>query len=62
MSNVCVCFVLCKFVSLTQSCIGLLQKEMSIILAARVEDVLKSAFEDGLPALALPQTDVASKL
>ena len=43
-------------------CDVLLQKELSIILATRVEDVLNSAFDDGLPALALQHTDVASKL
>ena len=43
-------------------CDALLQKELSIILATRVEDVLNSAFDDGLPALALQHTDVASKL
>ena len=39
-----------------------LQKELSIILASRVEDVLNAAFDDGLPTLSSPETDMVSKL
>ena len=39
-----------------------MQKELSIILASRVEDVLNAAFDDGLPALAPPDSDIAAKL
>lgn len=39
-----------------------IKKEMSFILATRVEDVLNAAFEDGLPSLPVPQVDAPSKL
>nr|KAG5707875.1 hypothetical protein BaRGS_031606 [Batillaria attramentaria] len=39
-----------------------IKKEMSFILATRVEDVLNAAFEDGLPSLPVPKSDAASKL
>jgi hypothetical protein len=40
----------------------LLQKELSVVLATRVEDVLNAAFDNGLPALVPPDSDVSAKL
>ncbi|XP_076449763.1 lon protease homolog 2, peroxisomal-like [Babylonia areolata] len=39
-----------------------IKRELSIILVSRVEDVLNAAFDDGLPALVPPETDLAAKL
>ncbi|KAK7114032.1 lon protease homolog 2, peroxisomal-like [Littorina saxatilis] len=39
-----------------------IKKELSIILASRMEDVLNAAFDQGLPALSPPPSDAASKL